>query len=110
VDLSRWFGKNIPLVLRAQDSAGQQTNVELQVFVASPARLAVLTEVPGKIVDADDTQLLFVEATTTGDRIAIQNRASALTEQILMPDVRRVTTGFAAYLTPSGVIFVTRAS
>ena len=108
VDLSRWIGETIPLVLRAQDSAGQQTNVQRQVFVESPARLTVLTEVPGKIVDADDTRLLFVETTTAGDRIAIYTRATALTESISMPDGRTVNAG-DAYLTPSGAIFVTHA-
>lgn len=108
-DLSAWLGTAVKFELTARDSADQVTSQALTVFVESATRLAVVAELPGPILDADDRRLLFIEHADTGDVLAIYDRVSGLTETISMPDGRTVRTG-SAYLTPSGAIFVTQAT
>jgi len=103
LDLSRWIGSPVTLLLRADDAAGQRTEVERQIFVESPARLRVATEVPGEIVDADGMRLLSVDRQANGDRLAIYDRATAVTEVIPLPEGKEV---WDSYLTPSGAAFV----
>jgi PKD repeat protein len=108
VDLTRWIGTVVELDLHARDAADQRTDVSrTRVFVESPARLRVLAEAPGTIVDTDGARLLFVEATTAGDRIGIYTRATAATEEIPLPSGLELHG--SAYLTPTGAIFVTQA-
>jgi hypothetical protein len=109
LDLSAWMGTSVRLTLRARDSAGQLIMQDRVVFVEDSARLTAVTELPGLILDADDRRLLFVEHGDAGDRLAIHDRISGLTENVVMPDGRTVRAE-AAYLTPTGAIFVTQAS
>ena len=103
-DLSAWIGTRQRYDFYAKDSAGQSTSQPLYVYVESPARLAIVTEVPGVILDADETRLLFRERQETGDRLAIYSRATTLTEDI--PPVGNRYVPKPGYLTPSGAVFV----
>ena len=109
LDLSAWEGEVVDVTLRARDSARQETSLNRTVFVEDSARLTVVTELPGLVLDADDGRLLFVEHADAGDKLAIYDRVSGLTENVVMPDGRKVRED-SAYLTPSGAIFVTQAS
>ncbi len=109
LDLSAWMGRPVRLDLTAVDSAGQRTRQALTVYVESPDRLTVVTELPGPIVDADGRRLLFVEPGSGGDRLSIHDRSTGLTEAIPVPSGRTLLPG-SAFLTPSGAIFVTQAT
>jgi hypothetical protein len=102
VDMSEWTGTSVSLALLCRDSSGQLSRQDIRVNVESPARLAIVSEVPGTIVDADATRLLFMESQATGDRPAIYDRATSLTETISLPSGMEFNYGF---LTPSGAAF-----
>ena len=107
VDLSEWTGTAVSLALLCRDSSGQLTRQDIRVNVESPARLAIVSEVPGPIVDADATRLLFMESQATGDRLAIYDRATSLTEDIPVPSGMGVSPYYgSSYLTPSGAVFL----
>jgi hypothetical protein len=109
LDLGNRVGHVVQVTLRARDSAGQVVGQVARVYVESPARLAVITEVPGPILDADERRLLFLQSESTGDRLAIFDRTTGQTEWIGMPEGRSVRQQ-SAYLTPSGAIFVTQSA
>jgi PKD repeat protein len=109
VDLTEWTGTSVWLALRARDSAGQAGGRDIRVYVESPARLAIAAEVPGTILDADATRLLFRESSATGDHLAIYDRVTRLTEAIPWPSGREAHDYddlSYSYLTPSGALFL----
>ena len=105
VDLTEWIGTTVSLALLARDNAGSVELRYLSVYVENPTRLAIVTEVPGPILDADATRLLFREPLATGDRLAIHDRVTNLTETIPVPSGMAVSY-YDSYLTPSGAIFL----
>jgi hypothetical protein len=109
LDMSAWLGRQVRIVLRAHDSAGQVTELERAVFAENGARLAVVTEVPGPIVHVDEQHLLYVEPGDAGDRLVILDRISGLTEQIPLPAGRTIHAD-SAFLIPTGAIFVAEGS
>ena len=107
VDLTESIGNPVWLALRSRDSAGQVTGRDIRVYVESPARLAIVTEVPGTILDADATRLLFREPQATGGRLAIYDRATSVTETISLPSGMEIEPNDSySYLTPSGAVFL----
>jgi hypothetical protein len=107
-DLTPWIRQRVTMTLRARDSAGQRVIRNVSVFVEDSTRLAVLAEVPGPILDTDGRRLLFVEHLASGDRLAIHDNLTGLSETITMPEGRSVRPT-SAFLTPTGAIFVTQA-
>jgi hypothetical protein len=93
------------LRFRARDDSGQVVGEDRKVFVENSARLTVVDEVRGEIVDLDARRILVVDAAESGDQLGIYDRTSRITEAIPLPDSLEVNRA-AAYLTPSGAIFV----
>jgi PKD repeat protein len=108
LDLSGWMNHRVDLQARVRDSAGQSRSETRTAFVADEAKLAVVAELPGEILDADTTRLLYVERGDDGDTLAIYDRADSSTEVIPLPAARDVR-GSVAYLTPGGAMFVAQA-
>ena len=108
LDLSDWMNHRVDLQVRVRDSAGQSRSERRTAFVADEAKLTIVADVPGEILDADATRLLYVERGEEGDTLAIYDRADSSTEVIPLPAARDVR-GSVAYLTPGGAIFVAQA-
>jgi PKD repeat protein len=109
IDLSSLLGTTVELLLRARDSSGQLASAERTIFAEDSTRLRAVAEVPGAILDADATRLLFVVPGPGGDVLAIHDRGTGLTETIPLPAQRDVFEE-AAFLTPSGAMVVSTQS
>lgn len=107
LDLSSFAGNKIDLIFRSYDSAGQLTQDGRAVYVENPARLTIVKEVAGEILDADEHRLLFVEHGQTNDVLTIYDRSTGSSEGIPLPE-NTVMNGDFAYLTPGGAIVETR--
>jgi hypothetical protein len=105
LDLGSLSGTTVELLLRARDSAGQLVSEERTIYAEDGTRLRVVAEVPGAILDADATRLLFVMPGPGGDVLAIHDRGTGLTATIPLPAQRDVFDD-AAFLTPGGAIVV----
>ncbi len=109
LDLGAWLGTAARVTLRARDSADQLTSEQRLVYVEDNARLATVAEVPGEILDADATRLLFVVPEVAGDSLAIYDRVTGLVENVPLPTGREVVKT-SAFLTPTGAIFEAQES
>lgn len=110
LDLSSFAGKlgsKVDVVFRSYDSAGQLTQDGRSVYAENPARLTIVKEVAGEILDADEHRLLFVEHEQTNDVLMIYDRSTGSSEGIPLPE-NTVMNGKFAYLTPGGAIIETR--
>ena len=105
LDLGSLSGTTVELLLRARDSAGQLVSEERTIYAEDGTRLRVVAEVPGAILDADATRLLFVMPGPGGDVLAIHDRGTGLTSPIPLAAQRDVFDD-AAFLTPGGAIVV----
>lgn len=108
LDLAEWAGRRVTLTLRARDSAAQFAEVARTIYVEAGTGLTRLLDLPGEILDVSGSRLLYAEHDEAGDSLTIHDASSGRVERVDMPPGRTVTPG-AAFLTPSGAIFVTKA-
>lgn len=109
VDLGAWTGRSVRVVVRARDGTGQIVEQQRLIYVEDGLRLAIVAEVPGEVVDADATRLLFVQRSGQGDALAIYDRVTGSTEPVAMPAGLEIDRGgwkVDAYLTSGGAIFM----
>jgi PKD repeat protein len=101
------------LFVAIESGTRRGTHETRRIYGEDPAQLAILSEVPGVILDADETSLLYPESRfpighplypyVTG--LAVYNRVTGLTERIILPPDLGADAD-EAYLTPTGAIFV----
>jgi hypothetical protein len=103
VDFSGVTGGFAHLTVRARDSANQASQVLFGLYFEDPARLSVVAQTPGEILDANETKLLYLRPPAD---LAIYDRANGTTEAIPLPS-GRIVTKQTARLTSSGAVFET---
>jgi PKD repeat protein len=81
----------------------QAASVERTVYHEDPARLNVVTIVPGEILDARGTRVMYVTSGTTGDRLLIRDTATGNEEEI--PVLGRSVRPARAFLLSNGAVF-----
>ncbi|MDY7230084.1 hypothetical protein [Hyalangium rubrum] len=98
----------VPLHIIAEDSLGQTTSRTFSLFVADPA-LEAVARVPGQLVDADASRLLFTTGggpNTAATGLALIDRTSGQLQTLPMPtqsviSQARLTTSAALFLSES---------
>jgi hypothetical protein len=89
--------------------ASDQRHTTMQgypVYLEDPARLSVVAEVPGEIIDARGTRVLYVIDGDTGDRLIIRDMTTGADEEI--PLVGRSIRPTHAFLVSDGAVFESR--
>jgi hypothetical protein len=111
IDLTQSFGVAAASDLRivAEDAAKKSVVVTVPVFVEKPARLMVLTRVPGTILDVDATRIVAIDPTRVDDRLFLHSRATGAVELITMSPVGSLQRFFTPRLLPNGVVYLPSA-
>jgi PKD repeat protein len=81
----------------------QTTSAERTIHHEDPARLNTVTVVPGEILDACGTRVMYVTPGTTGDRLLIRDTATGNEEEI--PALGRSVRAARAFLLSNGAVF-----
>jgi hypothetical protein len=105
LDLTPFAGRTVQLGVSAKDSMGQFTSRSFSVVVAGPA-LEPVASVPGKLVQADASRLLYVtreSSSASSEGLGILQRATGQTIPLPTPAGNSIV---KAYLTASGAVFI----
>ncbi|HET6762885.1 MAG TPA: hypothetical protein VFH27_04410, partial [Longimicrobiaceae bacterium] len=99
VPVSTYDGRTVTVRFIATDSRGNATQAARQVLVDTNPHVVVLAGVPGRLLDADDTRLLYLDS---AGALVMRTRASGADEVV----VGASRFPQEAYLSPSGAIFI----
>ncbi len=103
VDVSTYNGQtSLTFRFLATDSAGQTTSVDLPLFVETSTHYTSVTTVPGDIVDADATRILYYDSANA--KLIIHDRNTQAETLILSDPSLTMQYGF---LTSTGAAFAT---
>jgi hypothetical protein len=108
IDLSPYDGRELSVVVIAYDSAQQAASVSQKVFVEGSLHLRRVAEVPGEVIDADVTRVLYRHAASGA--LTIRQRDSGIDTTIysgsFLPFLTRLTPAGAAFMaetTPASI-------
>jgi hypothetical protein len=103
VDLTQYIGQTTTLTVTVTDSAKQTAARTLSVPVVDAARLALQSNVPGRIFDFAVDRILYLDDSVEPQLLKIRNRATGADTTIYSVAGGKPITG---YLHPNGAMFI----
>lgn len=109
LDLTSHEGQIVIFHIQGKDSTGKRTSLSKTIYVDSSANLTKVKDFPGPIIDFDGQRALIKEKKKDGDSLTISDIALNTTKTVDVP-TGLVILDLKSFLTPTGVIYTTKAT